>query len=84
MFSQSDVIMKSRARDIASQHIQVHLEAYFKIKKVNGEQEKESIVCVKVGYKHRPASLVMPNSYTLDGFFPTLTLMMSSYSIYLV
>ena len=32
---------------IASERIQGLLEAYFKLKK-NGEQEKESIICVRV------------------------------------
>ena len=50
-----------------------------------GEQEKESIIRVRVGLKnpslgitvcHRSASLVMPITDPRDGFFyPTLTLM---------
>ena len=57
----------------------------------NGEQEKESISHVRVGYKNPSlwitvcqysANLVMPNGDPRDGFsYPTLTLMMDSYSI---
>ena len=62
------------------------LEAYFKIK-VNVEQGKESIICVRVGYKNPPsgspfatsASLVMSNG---DPFYPTLTLMIDSYNLH--
>ena len=35
--------------EIASQHIQGLLEAYFKVQKNSGEQEKESIIHVRVG-----------------------------------
>ena len=51
----------------------------------NGEQEKESIMCVSVAYKnlsfgiticHQSASLVMPKGDSRDRFFyPTHTLM---------
>ena len=50
-------------------------EAYFKIKKINGEPEKEFIMIVRVGYKypslgitvcHHSESLVM--LWTLDRF----------------
>ena len=70
------------------------MEAYFKTKKRqtnSGEQEKESIICVRVGEKnpslgiticHHSASLVMPNDDPRDGFFyPTLTLRIDSYRI---
>ena len=60
-------------------------------KKNSGEQEKESIICVRVGYKnpslritfcHHLASLVIPNGDPQDGFFyPTLTLMIDPYDI---
>ena len=66
------------------------LEAYFKIKKNSREQEKESNILVRVGYKslslvitvcHHSASLVMPKGDPRDGFFYlTLSLMMDSYS----
>ena len=56
-----------------------------------GEQEKESIICVRVGYNdpslgitacHHSASLVMPNGDPRDAFFyPTLTLMIDFYSL---
>ena len=46
----------------------------------NGEQEKEKIICVRMGWKN--LSLVMPNGDPLDGFFhPTLTLVIDSYII---
>ena len=57
----------------------------------NGEQEKESIIGVRVGTKnpslvnticHHLASLVMPNGDPQDEFFyPTLTLMIDSYNL---
>ena len=57
----------------------------------NGEQEKESIICVRMGLKkpslaiticHHSASIVMSNSDPRDGFFyPTLTLMIDSYTV---
>ena len=56
----------------------------------NGEQEKESLIRVRVGKKnpslvitvwHHSASLVMPNSDPRDRYFyPTLTLMIDSYN----
>ena len=59
--------------------------------KNSGEQEKESIIRVRVGYKnpsleitvcHHSASLVMPNGDPQDGFFyPTLTVMIDSYNM---
>ena len=59
----------------------------------NGEQEKESIICVRVGSKnpslvitvcHHSASLLMPNGDPRDEFFyPTLTLIVDSYIILL-
>ena len=63
--------------EIAPRRIQGLLEAYFKINKNSGEQEKESNIRVRVGSKnpslgitvcHHSASLVMPNSDPLDGF----------------
>ena len=49
----------------------------------SGEQEKESIIRVRVGIEpvcHYLASLVMPISDPQEGFFyPTFTLMMDSY-----
>ena len=56
---------------------------FFKQKKAvfNGEQEKESIIHVRMGSKS-PASLVTPNRDPQDGFFdPTLTIMMDSYIV---
>ena len=57
---------------------------------LNGEQEKESIIHVRVEMKnpslviiicHHSASLVMPNGHPRDGFFyPTFILMMDSYN----
>ena len=54
----------------------------------NGEQEKEPIICVRMGKKnmslritvcHHSASLVMPICDPQDGvFYPTLTFMMDS------
>ena len=35
--------------EIASKRIQGLLEAYFKINKNSGKQEKESFICVRVG-----------------------------------
>ena len=69
------------------------MEAYFKTKqkrqKNSGEQEKESIILVRVGSKnlslriticHHSASLVMPNGDPRDIFFySTITLMIDSY-----
>ena len=62
-----------------------------KDKKNLDEQEKESIIRVRVGQKnpslgiticHHSASLVMPNGDPRDGFFyPTLTLMIDFYVI---
>ena len=60
----------------------------------SGEQEKESIIRMRVGQKnlslgipvcHHSASLVMPNGDPGDGFFyPTLTLMIDSYILCLL
>ena len=60
--------------------------------KNSGEQEKDSIIRVRVGKKnpslgitvcHHSASLVMPNGDPRDGcFYPTLTLMMDSFIVY--
>ena len=60
-----------------------------KVKKNSGEQEKESIICVRVGYKnlslgitvcHHSASLVMANGDPREEFFyPTLILTIDSY-----
>ena len=57
----------------------------------SGEQEKESIMSVRVGLKslslaitesHHSASLVVSIWYPWDRFFyPTLTLMMDSYNL---
>ena len=57
--------------------------------KNSSEQEKESIIRVRVGSKnpsleittcHQSAILVMPNGDPLDGlFYPTLTLLIDSY-----
>ena len=59
----------------------------------SGEQDKESIIRVRVGWKnpslgmtvcHHSASLVLRNGDPLDGFFyPTLTLMIDSYNLLL-
>ena len=58
---------------------------------LNGEQEKESIYLVRVGWKnlslvitvcHHSTSLEMPMGDPQDGFFyPTPTLMIDSYSL---
>ena len=58
--------------------------------KNSGEQEKEYIIRVRVGWKnpslgitvcHHSASLVMPNGDPRDGFFyPTRTFMIDSYN----
>ena len=71
--------------EIASLRIHGLLETYFK----RGEQEKESIIRVRVGLKHpslgitvchHSASLVMTNGDPLDRcFYPTHTLMIDSY-----
>ena len=67
----------------ASQHIQELLHAllmFFKYKNAvfNGEQEKEFIIRVRMGWEnpsiaitvcHHSARLVMPNSDPQDGFF---------------
>ena len=65
--------------------------AYLK-QKVNGEQEKESIPCVKVGWKnlfltitvcHHSASLMTPNGDPWEGFFyHNLSLMIDSYILW--
>ena len=61
--------------EFASWHIQGLLEAYFKLKKNSGEQEKESIIRVREGWKnpsleitvcHNSASLMMPNGDPTD------------------
>ena len=62
--------------------------------KNSGEQEKGSIIRVRVGKKnpslgitvcHHSASLMMPNGDPRDRFFyPTLTLMIDSYSLHIV
>ena len=68
------------------------MHAYLNINKNTGEQEKKTIIRVRVGWKnpslgitvcHHLASLVMPNSDPRDSFFyPILTLMIDSYVIY--
>ena len=60
---------------------------------VNGEQENESIIYMRVGYKnpsleitvcHHSASLVMPNCDPRNRFFyPTFTFMKDSDNLYL-
>ena len=64
------------------QHVQELLGAFFKtINAVfNGEQEKEKVICVRMGWKN--PSLMMPNCDPQDEFFhPTLTLVIDSYII---
>ena len=88
-------VKMTSACGILSQRIYRLLEDYYKlIKKTNGEQEKESIICVRVGLKnmtlgitvcHHSAGLMMPNNDPRDRFFyPSLTLMMDSYNLTVV
>ena len=78
-------------------YMSTYVRSYFKINKLinqlinnnSGEQEKESIIHVRVKIRpfgitvcHHLASLVMPNGDPRDGFFyPTLTLMIDSDSL---
>ena len=87
--------MLKLSHHVTSPHIQDFLEDFFMFSNINevfsGEQEKESLIHMKMGYKNpslvitvcrHSASLVMPISDPLDGFFyPTLTLMMDSYNL---
>ena len=75
-------------------HVRLHLVGIKELlgslflKKINGEQEKESFICVRVGKKnlflriafcHHSASLVIPSGDHQDGlFYNTLILMIDS------
>ena len=72
-----------------NQIFKLYLSLNYKNAVFEGEQEKESIIRVRMGLKnlsltitvcHHSASLVMPIGDPRDGFFyPTLTLMIDSY-----
>ena len=76
------------SQHVASRRIQEFLGAF---SFSDGEQEKESIIRVRVGKKnpylvitvcHHPASLVMPNGDPGDGYFyPAITLTIDSYNM---